>query len=401
MFRALGARLTLDHKGVAGVALFEAAAQRMWGWANTGLKTAGELDGASEGLKTATQPFTEGAFHDNGRTVTVLRCDSESRSLCRVTLQLADEWDPSILWLTTADAVRTGDSVDVGISVEQDMRHLRVPPSPLVPPLVALLHDFVSAGATAGTQRLRATAEAIAGSAQIDSFVESCLLDPGRLLPVVLFSAIKEEDGVYPPHAGNPALTARELCGLAHVYVMPRVEDSHRLTKRLGMLSVYDGAVRVYWPRFRLNDPPPRHPLHLRQRLNTASGPAIIRRVVEAGARSYRPPEGTATLLAMRWREQEEQRIASITTDPDPARQASLLRDELLRVIDAKVALEHDMELLRHQLLRAAERTDDVDSQLTGVRTASTAATELSGRPSPAPVLDVVVSETGDVALGD
>ena len=34
MFRALGARLTLDHKGVAGVALFEAAAQRIWLWAN-------------------------------------------------------------------------------------------------------------------------------------------------------------------------------------------------------------------------------------------------------------------------------------------------------------------------------------------------------------------------------
>jgi len=30
MFRALGARLTLDHKGVAGAALFEAAAQRAW-----------------------------------------------------------------------------------------------------------------------------------------------------------------------------------------------------------------------------------------------------------------------------------------------------------------------------------------------------------------------------------
>ena len=30
MFRALGARLTLDSKGVAGVGLFEAAAQRTW-----------------------------------------------------------------------------------------------------------------------------------------------------------------------------------------------------------------------------------------------------------------------------------------------------------------------------------------------------------------------------------
>jgi hypothetical protein len=149
------------------------------------------------------------------------------------------------------------------------------------------------------------------------------------------------------------------------------------------MLSVYDGAVRIYWPRFRLNDPPPRHQLHLRQRLNTGSGPAIIRRVVEAGARSYRPPDGTATLLATRWREHEQERIATITSDPDPARQASRLRDELLQVIDAKVTLEHEIEALQHQLTRIAERTDDVDSQLTGVRTIPPVPTELSGRPRP------------------
>jgi hypothetical protein len=400
MFRALGARLTLDHKGVAGVALFEAAAQRMWKWTTEGLKTADVYSAESDGLKTAPSLFAEGEFHENGRTATALRCDSDNRSLCRVTLQRADGWDPSLLWLTTIDAVRTGDAVDVGVSVEQDMRHLRVPPSPLVPPLIALLHDFVEAGASAGTQRLRASPEAIVGSEQIDSFVDGCLLDAGRRLPVVLFSAIKEEDGVYPPNAGNPALTARELCGLAHVYVMPRVEDSHRLTKRLAMLSVYDGAVRVYWPRLRLNDPPPRHPLHLRQRLNTASAPAIIRRVVEAGARSYRPPDGTATLLATRWREDEQQRIAMIVSDPDPAIQAPLLREELFRVIDAKVALEHDMETLRHQLLRATERSDELDSQLTGTRTVLDPTTELSGRPS-AQVLEVVAPDAGEVALGD
>jgi len=369
MFRALGARLTLDNKGVAGAALFEAAAQRMWEWAVIGLKT-------------ATHRLTEGELTEDGVHVTALRSDGGNRSLCRVAVQRPDEWDQSILWLTTVDAVRTGDTVEVGVSVEQDMRHLRVPPSPLAPPLVALLHDFVNDGATAGTQRLRSTAEAVLGTDQIDLFVRSCLLDSGRRLPVVLFSAKKEEDGVYPTEAGNPSLTARELCGLAHVFVMPRVEDSHRLTRRLGMLSVYDGAVRIYWPRLRLSDPPPRHPLHLRQRLNNASGPAIIRRVVEAGARSYRPPDGTATLLATRWRDHEQERIAAIIDDPDPARQASLLRDELLRVIDAKVALEHEMETLRHQLVRSAERTEDLDSQLTGVQATASSSTELTGRPA-------------------
>src|SRR5665213_3185283 len=99
MFRALGARLTLDCKGVAGVALFEAAAQRMWLWATSGLKTATDL-------------LIEGELQDHGLKVTVLRCDSGDRSLYRVALQRPDEWDPSMLWLTTVDAVRTDDSVD-------------------------------------------------------------------------------------------------------------------------------------------------------------------------------------------------------------------------------------------------------------------------------------------------
>lgn len=51
MFRALGAELTLDHKGVAGAALFEAAAQRMWMWASDGLKTADEYATVSDGLR--------------------------------------------------------------------------------------------------------------------------------------------------------------------------------------------------------------------------------------------------------------------------------------------------------------------------------------------------------------
>jgi hypothetical protein len=386
MFRALGARLTLESKGVTGVAVFEAAAQRTWLWATSGLKTATDL-------------LSEGELHEQGVKVSVMRCDDGSRALCRIAMRRADEWDPSVLWLTTVDAVRTGDTVEIGVSVEQDMRHLRVPPSPLVPPLVALLQDLVKDGATAGSQHVRATAEPLVGSDQIDSFVQSCLLDSERRLPIVLFSSMKEEDGAYPTDAGSPALTARELCGLAHVFVMPRVEDSHRLTKRLGMLSVYDGAVRIYWPRFRLTDPPPRHPLHLRQRLNTASGPAIIRRVVEAGARSYRPPDGTGTLLAIRWREREQDRIATITSDPDPARQASLLRDELLRVIDAKVALEHEMDALKHQLVRAAEHGDDLNPEMTGVRAIPGGSTELRGRP--APLREPTTAEPGDTPSSD
>ena len=59
-----------------------------------------------------------------------------------------------------------------------------------------------------------------------------------------------------------------------------------------------------------------------------------------------------------------KQRIGVITSDPDPVRQASLLRDELLRVIDANVALEHEMDALRHQLMMATDRSDRLEAEL-------------------------------------
>src|ERR1700690_2462553 len=125
MFRALGARLTLDSKGVAGTGLFEAAVQRTWLWGTSGLKTATEL-------------FAEGELREDGLSINAVRCDEGTRELCRIAVYRPDAWDPSTLWLSTVDMVRTGDCVEIGLSVEQDMRHHRIPPSPLQPPLVEL-----------------------------------------------------------------------------------------------------------------------------------------------------------------------------------------------------------------------------------------------------------------------
>ena len=137
MFRALGARLTLDNKGVAGVALFEAAAQRTWLWGTSGLKTATEL-------------FAEGELQEDGLSVSAVRCDAATERCVASPCTDPMHGIRRHSGCTTVDIVRTGDAVEIGVSVEQDMRHHRVPPSPLHPPLVALLHDLVADGATAG-----------------------------------------------------------------------------------------------------------------------------------------------------------------------------------------------------------------------------------------------------------
>src|ERR1700722_15113987 len=104
MFRALGARLTLDHKGVPGVAVFEAAAQRTWLWGTTGLKTATDL-------------FAEGELQEAGVSVNAMRGVLCNRCLGGAAVHRPGTGDPSTLWLTTVDIVRTDDSVEIGISV--------------------------------------------------------------------------------------------------------------------------------------------------------------------------------------------------------------------------------------------------------------------------------------------
>jgi regulator of replication initiation timing len=249
-----------------------------------------------------------------------------------------------------------------------------------------LLHELVDRGAHVGNQRVAFVAQAVVGPGGVESFVNEVLLDRERRLPVLLFTNIKEQDGVYPDDAGDPSLAARELCGQAHVYVLPRTEDTHRLTRRLGMLSAYDGAVRIYWPRFHLTDPPPRHPLHLRQRLNRSSGPAIIRRIIEAGARSYRPPDGTGALLALRWRDRERRRVDELLAgQTDPGAQVAALRGELFRAIDENVRLEDELDALRDQLQHSLQRAEDLELRLNALRERlreGETSVDLQGRPS-------------------
>lgn len=356
MFRALGARVALDWKGIDGAGTADGAAQLAWRWALDGL---GPID----------EPWHEMDWTEGSVNVRAIHAGDTSRELYRTMLHRPDLFDPSLSWRTTVDVMRGVDAVEAGISVEQDLRHHRIPPSPLQPPLVQLLHELVDRGARVGNQRVSFVAQAVVGPGGIESFINEVLLDRERRLPVLLFTNIKEQDGVYPNDAGDPSLAARELCGQAHVYVLPRTEDTHRLTKRLGMLSAYDGAVRIYWPRFHLSDPPPRHPLHLRQRLNRSSGPAIIRRIIEAGARSYRPPDGTGSLLALRWRERERRRVEELLAgQSDLGAQVATLRGELFRAIDENVRLEDELDALRDQLQHTQQRAEDLELRLTALR---------------------------------
>jgi hypothetical protein len=339
MFRALGARLTLDWRGVDTQGVATGAAQTIWSWAARGMD--------------APRSWTEGAFTDGICRLTTVASRGAQRELLRTIVHRPDEWDQTMTWRITVDMV-CGEKVELGIAVDQEVRDPSILPVPLQPPLVELVRELVDRGAWAGSQRAVVDAQAVVGTEGTQHFVDSVLLDSGRVLPVLLFTAIKEHDGVFMPEGADPSLVARELCGLAHVHLIPRVEDTHKLTKRLGLLSAYDGAVRLYWPHFRLTDRPPRHPLHLRSRLTTATVLSIIRRVVDSGARVYRPPAGTQSLLALRWRRRERAHIIETAqADATPAHKVAELTNELDHAIDENVRLAQELETVRIELDRA------------------------------------------------
>lgn len=134
-----------------------------------------------------------------------------------------------------------------------------------------------------GDVRCLADAGPEVGPSDVDELV-SLLTSPDRRLPVVVVS--RQSD------TGNVLLDTRELtkelAGSAHVRVMSSSRTSWALTDAVGQpLSVFDGALRIYFPGMALEDDPYRHrltfadrisertPGHLRSWMGTLSAAAI------------------------------------------------------------------------------------------------------------------------------
>ena len=321
----------------------------IWEWAAAGLD--------------APRAWTEGELTDGRCHVDALHAAGNTRELYRTVVHRPDEWEPSTLWRTTVDVVHSPHKIEVGVVAEQDLLDPAATTMPLQPPLMELLRTLAQRGACAGSHKVSAGAQAVVGTEGVARFIDTVLLDPERTMPVLLFTAVKEHDGVFMPESTDPSLVARELCGLAHVYVLPRVEDTHKMTKRLGQLSAYDGAMRLYWPQFRMTDRTTRHPLLLRTRLTTASVLGMMRRIIEAGARGYRPPAGSQSLLALSWRRQEQRRIgAQILGETGLQRTVAALNQELEHAINENVRLSQELESAHIELDRARRRLAELSA---------------------------------------
>lgn len=117
------------------------------------------------------------------------------------------------------------------------------------------------------------------------------LLDRDRVLPVVVVTPVERYDEERDEYRTQPLVDADDigatLVGLAHVAVVDTEALTYGLTDLVGrQLSVFGGAVRLYWPELDDDGPPAAHPLWLPDRLgeprNRPLSALLLRRLAAA-----------------------------------------------------------------------------------------------------------------------
>lgn len=189
------------------------------------------------------------------------------------------------------------------------------------------------------------------------------LLDPDRILPVVVVTPLEvyddEQDRFLTQPVVDPEDIAGALVGLAHVTVLETPALTFRLTDLVGReLSVFGGAVRLYWPEAGGSERPAMHPLWLPDRLaearNQPFASVLLRRI--AATATYRV---SAAALDARLRSaMERHRRREIAGLFERAKEASLAPEwqgELERAWRELDRLREDYAELAQQLAVAHE----------------------------------------------
>ena len=156
--------------------------------------------------------------------------------------------DRSLLWSTQITIAASKGEIEVAVLVRITSIEFAVQPleydlgRPRVVPM--LLGSFnCAAGACPLTP-----IPTVLDVSDVKSFVEHTLLNPGRLLPVVVVSP-----DIWTDKALVDAGTMQDaLAGLATVAALKTKWAAYELTEAVGSLySCYKGAVRIYWPGFK------------------------------------------------------------------------------------------------------------------------------------------------------
>ncbi len=181
------------------------------------------------------------------------------------------------------------------------------------------------------------------------------LLDPDRVLPVVVISPVSSTRGPLV----DPEAVAATLVGLAHVTVIDTPAITYDLTELVGQqLSVFGGSVRLWWPGLSRDSDPRAHHLWLPARLadprNQPFERMLLRLLVTAASFRF----GTAPLEARILAALASARRAEVDRLWARASEASLApewQDELERAWADNERLRVERDDLMTQLATAQE----------------------------------------------
>jgi len=248
-------------------------------------------------------------------------------------------------WTTTVTAMAADDRSWQWVDLE------RVADDPWGPQPVVAAPGVVGRLLAAGTLRIASTplpARLLrVGPDEVPALAD-VLLHPGRAVPVVVVSRPADPADVAGTVA-TAATLARDLLGVAPVYLLEQGVGSALSARLGGALHVYGGAARTYLPGLGPDDDPGRH---------RVLGPARVR----------------DTRLAARTIAAPLRRMALAARPPLPYRERGrdLVRggpvgDQLTGLADL-LAVEERAEQLEDQLRQRATEADETEAQLDASR---------------------------------
>lgn len=228
--------------------------------------------------------------------VTSSKSSSDDSELREVRWRYPDQYDPSLLWASDLAVYADSQEVLFTLALRIASFDFDLRPAKFELGTPRIVRSLVArGGAMVGSTQLPQSFLRVEPSA-MPEFV-ALLLDKGRRLPVVVLSP----DPFTERLSTNPEALAKTLAGTAVVAVLTSKWAAFALTDELGkQFSCFNGAIRIYWPRFNSQADPFFHRLWLPPevaRTEAGQGFAIelLRVIAPAAAFRFVEPEKIRT----------------------------------------------------------------------------------------------------------
>ena len=274
------------------------------------------------------------------------------------------------IWVSQLQLATQGDEVEARVRVSGRAEPGRITPGTIsvkrpniVPRLVTKFY------ATYYGDRVDAMPLAPVSAQRVGRLVQR-LEDPARRLPVVLISMPR---GASKPHIA-PQYAADQLAGLAEVAVLPDDSASWQLTQRVGrQLACFWGAVRLYWPGFKIStDDPYAHRPWLPRQIEEQSPRGVVDHIFNilcsrvARASADLPLwESVRAQIARRAEERTRQRLEELGEDSELV---SLAEQEIEAAEAKRIEAEKRATDLANDLESVYDRIGELEKEIDAQR---------------------------------